>query len=72
MMNPRGLLETVYQARDAHRLHVLLGTVIARVEKKGRGDLVLDLGEHRLEIHDSNDAFESYSIATADGRLIVV
>jgi hypothetical protein len=58
-------------ARDGHRLHVLLGASIVRAVRKGKGDLVLDFGEHRLEIHDSNDAFESYCI-TAEGRHIVV
>lgn len=56
---------------DAHLLHVLIGRDVLRADRGGYGDLVLAFGTHVLEIHDSNESFESYCVRAA-GRYIVV
>jgi hypothetical protein len=52
-------------------LHLLVGRDVLRANTKGRGDLALDFGTHVLEIHDSNESFESYCVR-AKGIYIVV
>jgi hypothetical protein len=60
-----------FTVRDAHALHVLLGLVVRGVSKIGAGDLEFDFGAHHIEIHDSNDGDDSYSIRTRELFVVV-
>lgn len=60
-----------FSVRDAHHLHVLLGLVVRGASKIGDGDLSLDFGAHHIEVHDSNEAYESYSIRTRELLVVV-
>jgi hypothetical protein len=56
---------------DATVLSKLIGHVIGSVTKEGKGDLRLRFGEHVLILHDSNREYESYSIQSAHGSIVV-
>jgi hypothetical protein len=53
-------------ALGVHNLHALLGLALRGVSKIGAGALAFDFGAHHIEIHDSNEGDDSYSIRTRE------
>lgn len=55
----------------AYLLHRLIGLCVNSVAREGVGDIRLRLGDHVLLVHDSNAAYESYTIHTGVGQIVV-
>ena len=56
---------------DARILAGLIGRTVSGVTNEGKGDLRLEFGEFVLTLHDSNKEYESYSIQSDSGSIVV-
>ena len=63
--------EVRHGVRDAHLMHVLLGRSVAKAERVAPGDLALEVGSHKLVVHDSNEAYESYALQSGTEVTVV-